>query len=111
MASGLLSGAMTRQRIAALPEDDWRKRSTNFREPALTNNLSLVETLRAIGERYHVTPGAVAIAWTLRNPAVTGAIVGIRKAQQVDGVIGAAEIDLDTNDLLEIDEVMARQAA
>ena len=111
MASGLLSGAMTRERIAALPEDDWRKRSANFREPALTNNLSLVETLRAIGERYNSTPGAVAIAWTLRNPAVTGAIVGIRRARQVNGVIGAAEIDLDTNDLLEIEEVMARQAA
>src|SRR5450432_408747 len=111
MASGLLSGAMTRARIAALPEDDWRKRSTNFREPALTGNLHLVETLRAIGKRYHVTPGAVAIAWTLRNPAVTGAIVGVRKAQQVDGVIGAAEIELNSNDLLAIEQVMALQAA
>ena len=109
MASGLLSGAMTRERIAALPDDDWRKRSFNFREPALTRNLSLVETLRAIGERYNVTPGAVAIAWTLRNPAVTGAIVGVRRAQQVDGVIGAAGIELDTNDLLEIEQVTALQ--
>ena len=111
MASGLLSGAMTRERIAAMPEDDWRKRSTNFREPALTPNLRLVETLRTIGQRYGATPGAVAIAWTLRNPAVTGAIVGVRKAQQVDTVIGAAEIDLNTNDLLEIDQVMALQEA
>ncbi len=111
MASGLLSGAMTRERIAALPEDDWRKRSTNFREPALTRNLRLVETLRTIGERYSVTPGAVAIAWTLRNPAVTGAIVGVRNAQQVEGVIGAAEIELNTNDLLEIEQVMALQTA
>jgi len=111
MASGLLSGAMTRERIAALPEDDWRKRSTNFREPALTRNLRLVETLRTIGQRYNVTPGAVAIAWTLRNPAVTGAIVGIRRAHQVDGVAGAAEIDLNSNDLLEIEESMALQEA
>jgi len=111
MASGLLSGAMTRERIATLPEDDWRKRSTNFREPALTRNLHLVETLRAIGQRHNVTPGAVAIAWTLRNPAVTGAIVGVRRAQQVDGVIGAAEIQLNNDDLLEIEQVMALQAA
>jgi len=102
---------MTRERIAAMPEDDWRKRSTNFREPALTRNLHLVETLRAIGQRYNVTPGAVAIAWTLRNPAVTGAIVGVRSAQQVDGVIGAAEIQLNSNDLLEIEQVMSLQAA
>jgi aryl-alcohol dehydrogenase-like predicted oxidoreductase len=111
MVSGLLSGGMTRERIAAMPEDDWRKRSTNFREPALSGNLRLVETLRAIGERYNVTPGAVAIAWTLRNPAVTGAIVGVRKAQQVEGVIGAAEIELNSNDLLEIEQIMALQAA
>lgn len=111
MASGMLSGAMTRARIAAMPEDDWRKRSENFREPSLTRNLRLVEALRRIGQRYNVTPGAVAIAWTLRNPAVTGAIVGIRKPQQVDGVIGAAGVDLNTNDLLEIEQSMALQAA
>jgi aryl-alcohol dehydrogenase-like predicted oxidoreductase len=111
MASGLLSGGMTRERIAAMPEDDWRKRNANFREPALTRNLRLVETLRAVGQRDHTTPGAVAIAWTLRNPAVTGAIVGVRSAQQVDGVIGAAEIELDSSDLLEIYQSMALQAA
>src|SRR5229473_2221803 len=82
MASGLLSGAMTRERIAALPEDDWRKRSPNFQEPLLSRNLRLVETLRAIGRRYNATPGEVAIAWTLRNPAVTAAIIGVRSAQQ-----------------------------
>jgi len=109
MASGLLSGAMTRERIAALPEDDWRKRSTNFREPALSRNLRLVEALRAIGQRYNATPGAVAIAWTLKNPAVTGAIVGIRRAEQVGGIIGAAEVQLTTNDLLEIEQAMALQ--
>jgi aryl-alcohol dehydrogenase-like predicted oxidoreductase len=73
--------------------------------------LHLVETLRKIGQRYNVTPGAVAIAGTLRNPAVTGAIVGVRSAQQVDGVIGAAGVDLDTNDLLEIEQSMALQTA
>jgi aryl-alcohol dehydrogenase-like predicted oxidoreductase len=73
--------------------------------------LHLVETLRAIGQRYNATPGAVAIAWTLKNPAVTGAIVGVRSAQQVDGVIGAAEIQLNSNDLLEIEQVMALPAA
>ena len=77
----------------------------------LAGNLRLVEALRAIGQRYNAAPGAVAIDWTLRNPTVTGAIVGIRRAQQVDGVIGAAEIELDTNDLLEIEQVMALQAA
>ena len=102
---------MTRERIAAMPEDDWRKRSENFREPALTRNLRLVEALRAIGQRYNMTPGAVAIAWTLRNPAVTGAIVGVRTPRQVDGVIGAAGVDLDTNDLLEIEQSMALQTA
>ena len=111
MASGLLSGAMTRERIAALPEDDWRKRSKNFQDPALTRNLRLVETLHAIAQRYDSTPGAVAIAWTLKNPAVTGAIVGIRKARQVDGIAGAAGIQLSTNDLLEIEQVIALQAA
>ena len=90
MASGLLSGAMTRERIAAFPEDDWRRRNPKFQEPLLTRNLELVETLRTIGKRHKATPGEVAIAWTLRNPAVTAAIVGVRSAQQVSGVSGAA---------------------
>ena len=102
---------MTRERIAAMPDGDWRKRSANFQEPAPTRNLHLVETLRAIGQRYNVTPGAVAIAGTLRNPSVTGAIVGMRRAQRVDGVIGAAGVDLDINDLLEIEQTMALQRA
>src|SRR5271154_487066 len=89
MASGLLSGAMTRERIAAFPQDDWRKRNPNFQEPLLSRNLLLVETLRAIGKRHSATPGEIAIAWTLRNPAVTGAIVGVRSPQQVSGVAGA----------------------
>jgi aryl-alcohol dehydrogenase-like predicted oxidoreductase len=110
MASGLLSGAMTRERIAGLPEDDWRKNSPNFEEPLLSRNLRLVETLREIGQRYKATPGEVAVAWTLRNPAVTGAIVGVRSAQQVSGIAGAAEVKLSLNDILEI-QGLTRSAA
>lgn len=102
MSSGLLSGAMTRERIAAFPADDWRRRNPKFQEPLLTQNLALVEKLRAVGKRHNATPGEIAIAWTLRNPAVTGAIVGIRSAQQVSGVAGAANITLSAEDLLEI---------
>ena len=104
MASGLLSGAMTRERIAAFPEDDWRKRNPQFMEPLLSRNLQLVETLRDVGKQHGATPGAVAIAWTLRNPAVTGAIVGVRNAHQVDGIIGAADLHLTANDMTEIEE-------
>jgi aryl-alcohol dehydrogenase-like predicted oxidoreductase len=111
MASGMLSGAMTRERIARLPEDDWRKRSPNFQEPLLSRNLRLVEMLRAIGKRRNATPGEVAIAWTLRNPAVTGAIVGVRNAEQVSGIAGAADVNLSADEVLEIKQVLTRQAA
>jgi len=110
MASGLLSGTMTRERIAAFPEDDWRKRSANFREPQLARNLRLVEILRAVGARHHATPGEVAIAWTLRNPAVTGAIVGVRSASQARGVAGAADIELSAEDVAEIEQGLAAAA-
>ena len=111
MASGLLTGAMTRERIAALPEDDWRKRNPNFQEPFLSRNLRLVETLRAIAKRRNATPGEVAIAWTLRNPAVTGAIVGIRSEQQVSGIAGAADLELNADDMLEIEQGLTQKAA
>src|ERR1700693_2999058 len=111
MASGLLSGGMTRERIAGLPEDDWRKHSPNFQEPLLSRNLRLVETLRAIGQRHKATPGEVAIAWALRNPAVTGAIIGVRSAQQVSGIAGAAEVKLSPNDILDIEQGLTRRAA
>jgi aryl-alcohol dehydrogenase-like predicted oxidoreductase len=111
MASGLLSGAMTRERIAGLAEDDWRKHSPNFQEPLLSRNLRLVETLRAIGQRRDATPGEVAIAWTLRNPAVTGAIVGIRSAQQVSGIARAGDVNLSADDILEIEQGLMQQAA
>src|ERR1700722_13482024 len=111
MASGLLSGTMTRERIAGLPEDDWRKGSPNFREPLLSRNLRLVEILRVIGQRQNATPGEVAIAWTLRNPAVTGAIVGIRSAQQVNGIAGAPNVEINENDEREIEQALALQPA
>lgn len=111
MGSGLLSGAMTRERIAAFPDDDWRKRSANFQEPLLSRNLRLVETLRAIGRRHNATPGEIAIAWTLRNPAVTGAIVGVRSPEQASGVVGAANVHLYDHDLFEIERELTLKAA
>jgi aryl-alcohol dehydrogenase-like predicted oxidoreductase len=111
MASGMLSGAMTRERIAALPADDWRKDSANFQEPLLSRNLRLVERLRAVGRRHNATPGEIAIAWTLRNPAVTGAIVGVRNAEQASSIAGAAGIQLGPDDVLDIERELTRQAA
>lgn len=111
MASGLLRGAMTRERIAALPEDDWRKRSPNFQEPLLSRNLRLVERLRDVGRRYHATPGEIAIAWTLCSPAVTGAIIGVRSAQQANGIAGAADVQLSADDILDIEQALTPQAA
>ncbi|MEH4626461.1 aldo/keto reductase [Phytobacter diazotrophicus] len=103
LQSGLLSGAMTRERIARLPDDDWRKtRSPDFREPRLTQNLALVETFRRIGDRHGLTPAAVAIAWVLRQPAISGAIVGARRPAQVDGLLGAAGFRLSEDELAEI---------
>ena len=103
MLSGLLTGAMTRERAENLPADDWRRKNTEFREPKLSKNLELVERLRAVGNRYGRTPGEVAIAWTLRHPAVTGAIVGARNAKQADGVMRAGELKLTAQDLAEIE--------
>ena len=107
MVSGLLSGAMTRERIVALPHDDWRRtQNLEFQEPRLTRNLQLVERLRTIGSRHGRSAGEVAIAWTFRHPAVTGAIVGARSAAQVDGVIGAAEFRLSEAEFHEIEVVL-----
>ena len=103
MLSGLLTGAMTRERAENLPADDWRRNNPEFREPKLTKNLELVERLRAVGKRYGRSPGEVAIAWTLRLPAVTGAIVGARNAKQADGVMRAGELKLTAQDLAEIE--------
>ena len=103
MASGLLTGAMTRERVANLPTDDWRRRNPEFQEPKLSRNLAIVERLRAIGARHGKSPGEVAISWTLRNPAVTGAIVGARNAKQVEGIVDAATFRLTPEEIQEID--------
>ena len=94
MLSGLLTGRMTRERIAALPADDWRRNNPNFREPALSLNLGAAEVLAEVGRRHGRSAGEVAIAWTLRNPAVSGAIVGARSPEQVAGVIAAGTLQL-----------------
>jgi aryl-alcohol dehydrogenase-like predicted oxidoreductase len=99
MGSGLLTGKMTRERIAKLPDNDWRKSDPSFQQPALSRNLAIVERLQTIATIYDTTPGAIAIAWTLRNPAVDGAIAGFRRPEQVDGIVDAARIELDDNDM------------
>ena len=110
MASGLLTGAMTRERIARLPQNDWRKGHPDFNEPNLSRNLELVERLREIASRHNRSIGEVAIAWTLRNPAVTGAIVGARNAKQAAGVMRAGELHLNDKEVNEIEEFLAEAA-
>jgi len=106
MRSGLLSGAMTRERAAALPASDWRHRDPDFQEPKLSRNLQLVELLRSIGKRHGRTPGEVAIAWALRHSAVTAAIVGLRNPEQISGIIGAAEFRLSSEEIGEIESFL-----
>ena len=108
MKSGLLSGAMSRERVANMPEDDFRRRTPNYQEPLLTKNLNLAELLRGIGKKHGRTTGEVAIAWTLRNPVVTGAIVGMRSPAQVDGIIGAADFRLSDAEVAEITAFMSK---
>ena len=109
MKSGLLSGRMTRERIASMPADDFRQRTPQFQEPLLTRNLALVEIMRGIGAKHGgVSPGEVAIAWGLKNPAVTAAIVGLRSADQLTGVIGAASIALTAEDVAEMESFLLR---
>ncbi len=103
MHSGLLAGRMTRERIEAMPQDDHRRRRPHFQEPLLTRNLALVELLREIGATHGRTPGEVAIAWTLRRPEVTAAIVGLRNAGQLDGVRGATEFRLSPEEIARIE--------
>jgi aryl-alcohol dehydrogenase-like predicted oxidoreductase len=111
MASGLLTGAMTRERAAKLPKDDWRSSDPEFQEPRLSHNLALVERLQEIGRRHVRSPGEVAIAWTLRNPAVTGAIVGARNARQANGVMRAGDLRLSDKEVNEIEEFFEENAA
>jgi len=106
MASGLLTGAMTKERAAGLPANDWRSRSKAFQEPQLSRNLAFVDVLQRIGARHGRSAGEVAIAWTLRDTAVTGAIVGARDAAQVDGWIGAASLRLAPEDLTALESAL-----
>lgn len=98
MVSGLLTGAMTAERVAAFPADDWRRRAVEFSEPRLSRNLRLVDLLREIGNGHGVTPGVVAVAWTLHHPAITAAIVGGRSAKQVEGLARALEFRLSEDE-------------
>jgi aryl-alcohol dehydrogenase-like predicted oxidoreductase len=102
MGSGLLTGKMTRRRIDALPQDDWRADDPRFREPQLSRHLALVQRLQTVADRHDTTPGAVAVAWTLRNPAVDAAIVGFRRPDQVDPILVAANLELTDEDLNDI---------
>jgi aryl-alcohol dehydrogenase-like predicted oxidoreductase len=111
MASGLLTGAMTRERIAKLPDDDWRKGHPDFNEPNLSRNLELVERLRQIAHQHGRSAGEVAIAWTLQNPAVTGAIVGARNARQAEGVMRSGQLRLNSSELHAIEDFFAETVA
>jgi aryl-alcohol dehydrogenase-like predicted oxidoreductase len=107
MSSGLLTGAMTKERVAAFPQDDFRRKAKQYQEPNLSRNLALADFLGKIGARHGVSAGVVAIAWTLHNPAVTAAIVGGRTAKQVDGVFPAAEFRLTEVEFKEIQDHLA----
>jgi aryl-alcohol dehydrogenase-like predicted oxidoreductase len=109
MKSGLLSGKMTKERVANFPEDDFRRRALNFQEPALSRNLELADLMKKIGARHNRSAGEVAIAWTLRHPAITGAIVGFRSAEQVAGVIGAMDFRLTPSEVEEIADFRANR--
>ncbi|GHO70730.1 oxidoreductase [Ktedonobacter sp. SOSP1-52] len=106
MASGLLTGRMTKERIEQMPDDDWRKNADNFKEPALSRNLELAHMLQEIGQAHNVTAGVVAVAWTLRNPAVTAAIVGSRRPAQIEDMVAAAEYRLSDSELHDLEKFM-----
>ena len=107
MVSGLLTGKMTAERVASFPQDDWRRRAAEFNEPRLSRNLRLVQVLREIGEPQRVEPGVVAVAWTLHHPAITGAIVGGRNAEQVEGLSPALHFRLTDEDYKRINGFLA----
>jgi aryl-alcohol dehydrogenase-like predicted oxidoreductase len=109
MASGLLTGKFTAERIAALAPDDWRHRNDHFREPELSANLALIEGLRPIAARSGHTVGQLAIAWTLRRPELTAAIVGARRPDQVDEIVGASDFTLSPEEIAEIGVLLAER--
>jgi aryl-alcohol dehydrogenase-like predicted oxidoreductase len=110
MKNGLLSGRMTAERVANMPEDDFRRRSPYFQEPRLTNTLNFVQDLDPIAGKYGCTVGEVAIAWTLRHPAVTGAIVGLRNRGQISGVIKSASLQIEDADFQVIEDLLKKHA-
>ena len=110
MASGLLTGAMTRDRIASLPPDDWRGHSPDYQEPRLSRNLRLVERLRGIGRRHGLSAGAVAVDWALSNPTVTGAIVGARRPGQFRETAAAAAVRLERGEIRDLGTFLVRAA-
>jgi aryl-alcohol dehydrogenase-like predicted oxidoreductase len=103
MGSGLLTGGITRERLAAMPDDDWRKTDPRFTEPDLTRNLAAASALQDVANRHDTTAGAVAVAWTLLNPAVSAAIVGFRRPDQVDPILPGADLKFTAQDLTEIE--------
>jgi aryl-alcohol dehydrogenase-like predicted oxidoreductase len=103
MGSGMLSGGMTRERVEHLADDDWRKHDPRFNERQLSHNLDLVRRLQTVADTYETTPGAIAVAWTLRHPAVDGAIVGFRRPDQVDPILPAANLELTDQDVAKIE--------
>lgn len=111
MASGMLAGTMTRERIANFAADDWRRRNPNFSEPLLSRNLRIASSLNDIGKHHGRTAGEVAIAWTLNNPAVTAAIVGVRNAKQVEGVAGALNFRLSSGEVTEVEKALVEEPA
>lgn len=111
MQSGLLTDRFSKERVAQLPANDWRRRGREFQEPNLSRNLALRDALRPIAQRHAATVGAVAVAWTLAWPGVTGAIVGARAPEQVDGWIGGATLELSEDDLEQITRAVERTGA
>jgi aryl-alcohol dehydrogenase-like predicted oxidoreductase len=111
MHSGMLTGAMTKERVANFPEDDFRRRAKNYQEPLLSRNLAVADFIAGIGKRHGVSAGVVAIAWVLHHPAVTGAIVGARNAKQVEGTIPAADFRLPEEEFQEIQRYLAEHVA
>jgi aryl-alcohol dehydrogenase-like predicted oxidoreductase len=107
MHSGLLTGAMSKERVAAFPKDDFRRNAKNYQEPLLSRNLAVADFLKAVGERHGVSAGVIAIAWTLHQPAITAAIVGGRNAKQVEGVLPAIDFRLTGEEVAEINNFLA----
>ncbi len=108
MASGLLTGAMTAERVANMPDNDWRGTHPEFQQPRLDRNLALADLLGKIAERHNVPTPNISIAWTLHNPNVSAAIVGARNPRQVDGIVDAADITLTEEDINEINTFLAK---